>query len=213
MSPALAGGFYSYYLGSPTKDDKQVEKIMHKAKAIAFNSEIHTAFLLGSPMAMICWYNQAGPYGAYNIYTGTVTSNIVSLSCSTTVSGSSVPMVLPHIQGQMGHLLALSFSTIHGFIHHFNPLTLSLTLLYILHPYIIQGLSLIDLSTIFLQIVYLLIFGWAGSLLLPWLCLVSASRSCSLAAVLWLLLLWSRDLGCRLQCLRCVGSVAAACGH
>ena len=54
VSPALAGGFYSYYLGSPTKDDKQVEKIMHKAKAIAFNSEIHTAFLLGSPMAMIC---------------------------------------------------------------------------------------------------------------------------------------------------------------
>ena len=59
---------------------------------------------------------------------GTVTSNIVSLSCSTTINGSSVPMVSPHIQGQMGHLLALSFSTIHGFIHHFNPLPLSLTL-------------------------------------------------------------------------------------
>ena len=83
---------------------------------------------------MICWCNWAGPYGAYNIYTGIVTSNIVSLSCSATINGSSVPMVLPHIQGQMGHLLALTFSTIHGFIHHFHPLTLSLTLRYILHP-------------------------------------------------------------------------------
>ena len=159
---------------------------------------------------MLCWYNQAGPDGAYNIYTGTVTGNIVSLSWPTPINGSSVPIVLPHIQGQMGHLLALTLSTIHGFIHHFNPLTLSLTLLYMLHPYLIQGLSLIDFSTIFLQIFYFLIFGWAGSLLPHRLCLVSASRSYSLVAVLRLLLLWSTGSGVQASVLEVHG--ISSCG-
>lgn len=158
-------------------------------------------------------YNEAGPDGAYNINTGSDWHTVTS-TLSTPINGLRVPWFYPYIFSHKWATLALTLSTNHG-LHSplFNPLTLSLiSLVYVLHPYLIQGLSLIDLSTIFLQIFYFLV--WLSCLLrLNRLCLVSASRSHSLVAVLRLLLLWSTGSGGRLQYLRYMGSVVAACGH